>query len=51
MKLIKYLKRLFYRYILGHTYTVGYDIASEDGDCMVVFRKNRKGEITIVEKD
>jgi len=38
------IKYLFYRYILGHTYTMGVDIGSQDDDCSVIVRRNKKGE-------
>ena len=34
---------LFYKYILRHRYTIGVDMGSQDGDCSVIVRTDRKG--------
>lgn len=48
-KKIWLLKLLFFKYVLRHTNTIGADIGSQDGDCVVIFRTDRKGN-RIVER-
>lgn len=43
------MRYLFYRYILRHEYAIGVDIGSQDDDCSVIVRKDKKG-IRHVEK-
>lgn len=48
-KLIWKIKFLWFKYILRHTYTIGVDLGSQDDDCSVIVRRDKKGN-RIVEK-
>ena len=42
-KFIWKIKYLFYKYILRHTYTIGVDLGSQNCDCSVIVRRDKKG--------
>jgi len=45
--IIKYLKYLWNKYILGYQYFTSWDMGIEDKTCFITYKRDRKGNYTI----